>query len=70
MAAFVQPGDNPADVNNRLGCVMEWLTEAVPAWAARLEHEPATDEAVAGLCAILHEVARTEFELARNAAIR
>jgi hypothetical protein len=65
MAAFVWPGDTTADTLERLGCVADFLAEAVPAWAARLEHEPAGDSAVTGLHALCSEIAKTLHGLAR-----
>ena len=65
MAAFVWPGDTTADALERLGCVADFLAEAVPAWAARLEHEPPGDNAVAGLHVLCAEIAAALHDLAR-----
>lgn len=65
MAAFARPGDSPADVLERLGCVADWLAEAVPAWAARLEHEPPADNAVTGLGVLCAALADALHEMAR-----
>jgi hypothetical protein len=65
VAAFTRPGDTPADVVDRLGCVVDWLAEAGPAWAARLEHEPPSDGAVAGLAILCQALAEALHELAR-----
>lgn len=64
MAAFVRPGDSPADVAERLGCLADFLAEAVPAWAARLDQEPPTDSAIAGLHCLCAALADTLHELA------
>jgi len=66
MAAFARPGDSPADVMERLGCVADWLAEAVPAWASRLDMEPPTDSAVVGLQAVCAALADALHELAAS----